>query len=82
MMDYSEYINIDPEILGGRPHIVGTKISVDLILDQFAAGGTIDYVLAQYPQLTQEQVFAAFAFASEYVYNRYHQDTPHEETSQ
>lgn len=53
-----------PEIL---PHIAGTNISVDLILDQFAAGGTIDYVLAQYPQLTQEQVFAAFAFASEYI---------------
>ncbi|HWS83178.1 MAG TPA: DUF433 domain-containing protein [Ktedonobacteraceae bacterium] len=73
-MDYSEYINIEPKILGGRPHIAGTNISVDLILDQFAAGGSIDYILAQYPQLTQEQVFAAFAFASEYIYKRYHQE--------
>ncbi|HWS83179.1 MAG TPA: DUF433 domain-containing protein [Ktedonobacteraceae bacterium] len=65
-MNYNQYISTDPEVLGGRPCIAGTRISVGLILEQLSFGATIDYLLEQYPDLlTREQILAALAFASE-----------------
>ena len=63
-MDYNQYISTDPEVLGGKPCITGTRISVELILEQLSLGATISYLLDQYPQLTEEQIYAALAFAS------------------
>jgi len=61
-MEYIQYISTDPEVLGGKPCIAGTRISVELILEQLSQGATVDYLLDQYPQLTQEQIYAALAF--------------------
>lgn len=47
----------------GKPVIVGTRITVELILEKLAAGETIDQVLAAHPRLTREGVFAALDFA-------------------
>jgi uncharacterized protein (DUF433 family) len=69
-MDYSQSITSDPGILGGKPRIAGTRISVELILEQLALGDTIEDLFYAYPQLTREQILAAFAFAS----NRLHED--------
>ncbi len=63
-MEYTQYISTDPAVLGGKPCIAGTRISVELILEQLSLGATIDYLLDQYPQLTQEQIYATLAFAS------------------
>lgn len=70
-MNYNQYISADPEVLGGRPCIAGTRISVELILEQLSFGATIDYLLEQYPQLTPEQIFAALRFASVYIRHNY-----------
>ena len=73
-MDYTQYISTDPEVLGGKPCIAGTRISVELILEQLSLGATIDYLLDQYPQLTQEQIYAALAFASARIHDDYEQE--------
>jgi len=48
----------------GKPVIAGTRIAVELILEKFAAGETIEQLLESYPRLTHEGVLAAFHFAA------------------
>jgi uncharacterized protein (DUF433 family) len=58
-------ISIDPAVCGGKPCIRGTRIWVSLILD-FLAGGTSEaQLLAEYPQLTHEDILAAIAYGAE-----------------
>ena len=58
-------ISIDPEICGGKPCIKGTRIWVTLVLDFLADGMTEAEILAEYPQLTHEDVLAAIAYGAE-----------------
>jgi len=58
------YIISDPNIMMGKPVIVGTRITVELILDKLAAGETIDDLIEAHPQLTREVIFAALEFAA------------------
>lgn len=58
-------ISIDPGICGGKPCIKGTRIWVALVLDLLAAGMTEPDVLAEYPQLTHDDVLAAIAYGAE-----------------
>ena len=53
-IDYRRYISTDPDILGGKPCIAGTRISVQLILEQLALGDEVKDILDQYPHITQE----------------------------
>lgn len=53
----------NPAILGGKPIIAGTRISVELILEKLAAGRTVEELLLGHPNLTVEGVQAAFRFA-------------------
>jgi uncharacterized protein (DUF433 family) len=73
-MEYTQYISTDPAVLGGKPCIAGTRISVELILEQLSLGATTGYLLGQYPQLTQEQIYAALAFASARIHDDYEQE--------
>ena len=56
------YIAYNPEILSGKPHIVGTRLSIEFILELFASGATKDEVLKAYPQLTTEAVEEALNY--------------------
>ena len=58
-------ISIDPAVCGGRPCIRGTRIWVSLILDFLASGTTEEELLADYPQLTHNDVLAALAYGAE-----------------
>jgi uncharacterized protein (DUF433 family) len=58
-------IAIDPGICGGKPRIKGTRIWVALVLDFLADGMTEAEVLAEYPQLTHQDVLAAIAYGAE-----------------
>ena len=49
-------IDAHPGILGGKPVIGGTRIPVDLVLEMFAAGLSIDDILREYPHLKREDV--------------------------
>jgi uncharacterized protein (DUF433 family) len=62
--DTSSLIIADPEILGGKPVIAGTRVSVQLILEKLRDGWSIQDLLEDYPHLTREQIIAAIAYAA------------------
>ncbi len=64
-MNWHDYIHSDPEVLAGKPVVVGTRRSADFILSLFAAGWTHEQVLESYPGLSREALRAVFAFAAE-----------------
>jgi uncharacterized protein (DUF433 family) len=53
----------DPDVMMGKPVIVGTRISVELILEKLAAGETAQQIIGDHPRLTEEAIRAALAFA-------------------
>jgi uncharacterized protein (DUF433 family) len=59
-----ERISIDPEIMGGVPCIRGTRIPVAMLVRMVAGGMTIAQVVAEYPQLAEEDVAEALRFAA------------------
>jgi uncharacterized protein (DUF433 family) len=62
--DTSSLITSDPEILGGKPVIAGTRISVQLILEKLGDGWSIQDLLEDYPHLKRDQIIAAIAYAA------------------
>lgn len=54
----------NPAILGGKPVIKGTRISVELILEWMASGASRDEIVARHPHLSAEDVEQALAFAA------------------
>lgn len=58
-------IHSDPEILGGTPVFVGTRVPLQNLIDYLAAGGTLDEFLEQFPSVSREQAIAALALARE-----------------
>jgi uncharacterized protein (DUF433 family) len=60
----ADLITTDPTILGGKPTIAGTRISVQLILEKLGDGWSIDNLLDDYPHLSRGQVIAAIAYAA------------------
>ena len=53
------------EILGGKPCVRGTRLSVEFVLELAASGATREQILASYPQLTPEGLAAAFRYAAD-----------------
>ena len=64
-MDWKDRIEVNTEVLVGKPISKGTRISVELILDRVADGWTMEDVLAAYPTIKRDDVLAALSFASE-----------------
>ena len=62
-------ITSNPEILGGKPVIRGTRISVELVLEWMASGATREDILRQHPHLTAEDIEQALAYAAATVRN-------------
>lgn len=65
-----ERIRIDPNVCFGKPTIRGTRIWVSLILDLLADAASVEELLADYPQLTREDVMAAIAYGAEVARER------------
>lgn len=57
-------ISQDPEILGGKPIITGTRMSVEVILESLAGGMETKDILKEYPFLKKEQVQATVDYAT------------------
>ncbi|MCK4466926.1 MAG: DUF433 domain-containing protein [Desulfobacterales bacterium] len=55
----------DPNVMMGKPIIVGTRITVELILEKLAAGETNEQILDAHPRLTREAIQAALEFAAD-----------------
>ncbi|MCF1752202.1 DUF433 domain-containing protein [Mariniradius sediminis] len=66
-MDYKELIERNPSVLGGKPIIKGTRISVELIIRKLGDGYSISEILDNYPHLTTDQVKAALQYAADVI---------------
>lgn len=64
-MDYRNIITIEPDKMGGKPCIRGLRITVYDILDYLASGMTEAEILADFPDLMDEDIRAAIAFAAD-----------------
>jgi len=62
-MDYSQIITIDPERRSGKACIRDLRITVYDVLDYLAGGMTHEEILADFPDLTEEDIRACLAFA-------------------
>jgi uncharacterized protein (DUF433 family) len=63
------YIDFDPKILGGKPYVRGTRLSVEFILELVASGATRDDILKAYPQLKAKALEEALKYAAQAVKN-------------
>jgi uncharacterized protein (DUF433 family) len=62
---YRDIITVEPGKRGGRPCIRGTRIAVADILGWLAAGMTHAEIVGDYPELNEEDIRAALAYAAD-----------------
>ena len=62
---WRDYIVCDPGILGGKPTLIGTRLSVEFVLELLAGGWDREAIRANYPNLTEERIRAVLAYAAE-----------------
>ena len=60
-------ITRNPKVLGGKPIIAGTRMSVEVILEFLAGGMEIKEMLKEFPFLTRKQIQAAIEYAAKAV---------------
>ncbi len=65
MKHYSEIITINPEIRFGKPCIRGMRITVYDILSWLASGMAVAEILADYPELNEDDIKATLAYAAD-----------------
>lgn len=64
-MDYTKIITIEPGKRSGKPCIRGTRMTVTDVLEYLAGGMTEEEILAEFPDLTAEDIRACLAFAAD-----------------
>lgn len=57
------HIRVDKKILGGSPHVSGSRVPVRRLYAFYRSGTPIEKILKRYPQLSPAKVFDALAFA-------------------
>lgn len=65
MIDASSVVHSDPEILGGIPVFVGTRVPLQNLIDYLSAGDSLDEFLHSFPTVTRDQATAALAEAAD-----------------
>jgi uncharacterized protein (DUF433 family) len=63
VLTVTSVVHSDPEILGGTPVFVGTRVPLQNLIDYLAAGDSLDEFLDQFPSVTREQAQAALELA-------------------
>jgi len=64
-MNWKNHIVSDNKILAGKPVILGTRISVEFIIDRLASGWSEEELLENYPRLKKEHLQAVFTYIQE-----------------
>lgn len=64
-MSYQDVITIEPGKRGGRPCVRGLRIAVSDVLGWLAAGMTHAEILAEYPELSEDDIRACLAYAAD-----------------
>jgi uncharacterized protein (DUF433 family) len=65
MIDYKQYITINPETRFSKPVIIGTRITVFDVLNWLANGMTIDNIIQDYPELNEIHIKACLSYAAD-----------------
>ena len=65
-------VHRDPEILGGTPVFVGTRVPVKILFDYLEAGDSIEVFLDEFPSVRREQAVAALELAREAIVSDAH----------
>lgn len=60
----NKYITQNPEILGGKPTIAGTRMSVESVMELLASGMEIKEIIKEYPFLKKSHILAAMEYAA------------------
>jgi uncharacterized protein (DUF433 family) len=60
-------VHSDPEILGGKPVFVGTRVPFQTLLDYIAAGHTLDTFLEHFPTVSRDQSLRALEDARDAI---------------
>ncbi len=69
-MNWQDYITVEPTVCHGNACIKGTRVMVSVVMDNLAAGLTVDEIMRSYPSLRREAVQAAIAYAAELTRER------------
>lgn len=64
-MDYTQFLEINPEKRFGKPVIKGSRISVYDVLSWFAEGMTTADIIADFPELNESQIRACLSYAAD-----------------
>jgi len=64
-MKSSSVVHSDPDILGGTPVFVGTRVPIKILFDYLEAGDSLEVFLDEFPSVTREQAVAALELARE-----------------
>jgi len=70
MMNWRDYITVDPKVCHGQACIKGTRIMVSVVLDNLAARLSPEEILRSYPTLTPEAIQAAISYAADLARER------------
>jgi uncharacterized protein (DUF433 family) len=64
-MNYTEYIEINPEKRFGKPVIIGTRISVYDVLSWMSEGMSVEDIISDFPELNEDQIKACLSYAAD-----------------
>ena len=70
MPSLTSVVHSDPDILGGTPVFVGTRVPFQNLIDYLEAGDRLDDFLQNFPSVSREQAVAALELAREAVETR------------
>lgn len=70
MLNWRDYITVDPEVCHGRACIAGTRVLVTTVLDNLAAGLDTEEIVQSYPSVSAESVQAAMCYAADLAKER------------
>lgn len=63
MKEWTEYLEIKQDVLGGKIHIKNTRIGLDLIPEKLAENESIEQTLESYPHISKEQIYTCVKYA-------------------
>ena len=65
MIDYRDFITVEPGKRSSQPCIRGMRITVGDVLSHLASGMTIEEIIDDFPKLTRDDILAALAYAAD-----------------
>jgi uncharacterized protein (DUF433 family) len=69
-MAWRDHISVNPQVCHGKPCVKGTRIMASIILDNLAAGRTVQQIQRSYPELSEADIQATMEYAAELARER------------